>query len=167
MGEVVNFVVAVAVIVLVFRWATSSKDGAGGAQSPSAILGFKPKTITPEQVETIHNMFPDIPSDNIRYDLLRTGSVQLTSNKILERGYLPPPPAGYHQLYPRTEQAAPPPPPAAAQPATSASKPKESLIAKYNLQNRVSPDPTTPNRARARWSLRTSGRRARRSVRQT
>lgn len=52
-------------------------------------------------------MFPDIPAyaldfllagflsinhdcrDNIRYDLLRTGSVQETSNKILERGFLP------------------------------------------------------------------------------
>ena len=27
--------------------------------------------------------------DNLRYDLLRTGDVQLTSNKILERGFLP------------------------------------------------------------------------------
>jgi coupling of ubiquitin conjugation to ER degradation protein 1 len=26
--------------------------------------------------------------DNVRYDLLRTGSVELTSNKILERGFL-------------------------------------------------------------------------------
>jgi hypothetical protein len=26
--------------------------------------------------------------DNIRYDLLRTGNVEVTSNKILERGYL-------------------------------------------------------------------------------
>ena len=54
-------------------------------------------------------MFPDIPksvtvpfriqrnadrafsnSDNIHYDLLRTGSVELTTNKLLERGFLPP-----------------------------------------------------------------------------
>lgn len=28
--------------------------------------------------------------DNIRFDLLRTGSVELTSNKILERGFLEP-----------------------------------------------------------------------------
>lgn len=61
------------------------------------------------QVEAVHNMFPDIPrfvtsdfcdtvsivwhlvhSDNIRYDLLRTGDVQQTSNRILERGFLPP-----------------------------------------------------------------------------
>lgn len=61
------------------------------------------------QVDTIHGMFPDIPacvassfsriakiiyrlrfacSDNIRYDLLRTGNIELTSNKILERGFL-------------------------------------------------------------------------------
>ncbi|KAI0689672.1 hypothetical protein BC835DRAFT_1282515 [Cytidiella melzeri] len=132
MGEVVNFVVAVAVIVIVFRWATSNTPG--GARSPAAILGFKPKTITPEQVETIHSMFPDIPSDNIRYDLLRTGSVQLTSNKILERGYLPPPPAAYYTLYPRTEQAAAQAPAPGNQPAPS-SKPKETLISRYNLQN--------------------------------
>jgi hypothetical protein len=29
-------------------------------------------------------------SDNIRYDLLRSGSVEITSNKILERGHLDP-----------------------------------------------------------------------------
>ena len=33
-------------------------------------------------------MFPDIPKDNIKYDLLRTGNAELTTNKILERGYL-------------------------------------------------------------------------------
>ena len=47
-------------------------------------------------------MFPDIPKcatllfrntlncyrDNIRYDLLRTGSIETTTNKILERGFL-------------------------------------------------------------------------------
>jgi hypothetical protein len=54
-------------------------------------------------------MFPDVPqyghppcvrvrtwwltfflSANIHYDLLRTGSVELTTNKILERGFLDP-----------------------------------------------------------------------------
>lgn len=30
------------------------------------------------------------PRDNIRYDLLRTGNVELTSNKILEKGFLDP-----------------------------------------------------------------------------
>lgn len=33
-------------------------------------------------------MFPNIPEPNVRYDLLRTGNVQVTSNKILEKGFL-------------------------------------------------------------------------------
>lgn len=33
-------------------------------------------------------MFPDMPRDNIRYDLLRSGSTEVTTNKILEKGYL-------------------------------------------------------------------------------
>lgn len=36
---------------------------------------------------SIHSLIRS--SDNIRYDLLRTGSPQVTSNKILERGFLP------------------------------------------------------------------------------
>ena len=63
----------------------------------------------PTQIETVTGMFPDLPkfvhplmksthmgedvtfvfhSANIHYDLLRTGSVELTTNKILERGFL-------------------------------------------------------------------------------
>lgn len=34
-------------------------------------------------------LFDSLPrSDNIRFDLLRTGSVEQTTNRILERGYL-------------------------------------------------------------------------------
>jgi coupling of ubiquitin conjugation to ER degradation protein 1 len=56
------------------------------------------------QVDTVHNMFPDIPTsvifictvtysnyanrDNIRYDLLRTGNVEQTVNKVIEKGFL-------------------------------------------------------------------------------
>lgn len=98
MGEVLNVVVAVAVIVFIVRWVSSGmscrqlasgphstlvrgrsagKDE-GSANSPSAILGFRPRNVTIEevrlhalsaehraescaQVETIHSMFPDIP----------------------------------------------------------------------------------------------------------
>jgi len=88
MGEVVNVLVAFAVIVFIVRWATSGKD-TPTQQSPSTILGFRPKNVTPEMIETVHSMFPDIPTDNIRYDLLRTGSVEVTTNKLLERGFLP------------------------------------------------------------------------------
>ncbi|PCH42009.1 hypothetical protein WOLCODRAFT_119813 [Wolfiporia cocos MD-104 SS10] len=143
MGEVVNVLVAVAVIVFIVRWATSSKDGAAGP-SPSAILGFRPKSVTVDMVETIHNMFPDIPSDNIRYDLLRTGSVQQTSNNIIERGFLPAPPPAYYQLYPRavdfTSASAVsdrrPSTPNAASSSSNKSK-TENLIERYHLQDRV------------------------------
>jgi hypothetical protein len=124
MGEVLNIVVAVAVVALVFRWATSGSycfshcsntDGcrfaiAGGGQqsgqpNPGAVLGFRPRNVTEEmvnahlsdlnnlsdhffKVETVRAMFPDIPKDNIRYDLLKTGNTELTTNTILEKGFL-------------------------------------------------------------------------------
>lgn len=96
-------------------------------------------------------------SDNIRYDLLRTGNVATTTNTILERGFLPavslpasihashvthtpqPPPA-YYTLYPRAldSNAAPNNRPAPAPTPSSATKPKpETLIARYHLEDRV------------------------------
>jgi hypothetical protein len=36
----------------------------------------------------MHRLRIDDSSDNIHYSLLRTGSVELTTNKILERGFL-------------------------------------------------------------------------------
>lgn len=37
----------------------------------------------------MHFLIIELNRDNIRYDLLRTGNVELTSNKILEKGFLP------------------------------------------------------------------------------
>ncbi|KAI8973134.1 hypothetical protein BD414DRAFT_517766 [Trametes punicea] len=146
MGEVVNVIVAVAVIILVVRWATSGSKESSGAPSPSVVLGFRPKNVTPEMVETVHSMFPDIPSDNIRYDLLKTGSVEVTSNKIIERGFLPAPPPAYYRVYPRAAEPSSP-----AQPATPAAnnsnsdavagpsktKKPENLLTRYNLEARA------------------------------
>ncbi|KAH9830202.1 uncharacterized protein C8Q71DRAFT_843112 [Rhodofomes roseus] len=136
MGEVLNVVVAVAVIVFIVRWVTSGKDAASGP-SPSAVLGFRPKNVTIEMVETVHTMFPDIPSDNIRYDLLRTGNVQTSINTILERGFLPAPPPAYYTIYPRaldsTDTAARPAP----APSSSSKSKSENLIERYHLENRV------------------------------
>ncbi|KAG2143215.1 hypothetical protein BD769DRAFT_1661656 [Suillus cothurnatus] len=137
MSEVVNAIVAFAVIVIIFRWATSSSDSSG-RRSASSALGFRPKNVTQEMVNQIHSMFPTIPQDNIRYDLLRTGSVEITSNKILERGYLDVPPPAYFTVYSRTEA-----PPQARQVAPQgqttglAPTPKENLISRYKLQDRV------------------------------
>ncbi|OSC98844.1 hypothetical protein PYCCODRAFT_1438832 [Trametes coccinea BRFM310] len=137
MGEIVNVIVAVAVVILVVRWATSGSKAESGAPSPSAVLGFRPKNVTPEMVETVHNMFPDIPSDNIRYDLLRTGSVEVTSNKIIERGFLPAPPPAYYTVYPRTTE---PPAHVTSNPTSNAAagpsktKKTENLLTRYNLE---------------------------------
>ncbi|KAI0328747.1 hypothetical protein GY45DRAFT_1254347 [Cubamyces sp. BRFM 1775] len=142
MGEVVNVLVAVAVVVLVVRWATSGSKESSDAPSPSAALGFRPKNVTPEMVETVHSMFPDIPRDNIRYDLLRTGSVEVTSNKLLERGFLPAPPPAYYTIYPRTAEPSAPAQAASSNNANAAagsSKPKksENLLTRYNLESRA------------------------------
>ncbi|KAG5636485.1 hypothetical protein H0H81_007851 [Sphagnurus paluster] len=89
-------------------------------------------------------MFPDIPVDNVRYDLLRTGSVEQTSNKILERGFLDadqPPPA-YYTLFPHDATGTP----TGRRPGSNAAgrgngtekkKPAESLIERYKLQERL------------------------------
>ncbi|KAI0644046.1 hypothetical protein C8Q79DRAFT_974060 [Trametes meyenii] len=141
MGEVINVLVAVTVIVLVVRWATSGGKDSSDTPSPSTVLGFRPKNVTPEMVETVHGMFPDIPSDNIRYDLLRTGNVELTSNKILERGFLPAPPPAYYTIYPRTtEPTAPAQPAGAANAAAGLSRPKkaENLLTRYHLEGATS-----------------------------
>ncbi|KAG1733885.1 uncharacterized protein EDB91DRAFT_1147797 [Suillus paluster] len=145
MSEVVNAIVAFAVIVIIFRWATSSSDHSNTRRSASSTLGFRPKNVTQEMVDQIHSMFPTIPQDNIRYDLLRTGSVEITSNKILERGYLDAPPPAYFTVYPRTE--APPQARQVPQGQTTglAPTPKENLIARYKLQDRVTTSTLSPD----------------------
>ncbi|KAL5532322.1 hypothetical protein ACEPAF_5892 [Sanghuangporus sanghuang] len=155
MSEVVNVVVAIAVIVFVVRWATSGESPED--QRVRTTLGFRPKNVTPEMTETVASMFPDMPRENIHYDLLRTGSVEQTTNKIIERGYLDTPPAGYFRIYPRTDSQGQRPPsqqptrPASAassanaqpQPQASSSsssfvKPGPSLIERYQLKERLS-----------------------------
>ncbi|KXN85653.1 Coupling of ubiquitin conjugation to ER degradation protein 1 [Leucoagaricus sp. SymC.cos] len=148
MGELVNVLVAFAVIIFLFRWATSGNTPGDQSRprSPAEVLGFRPKNVTQEMITTISNMFPDIPTDNIRFDLLRSGSVEVTTNKILERGYLEAPPAAYYTLYPRTNTT--PQAPAGGNAQRQASQrasekqpeKKETLISKFNLENRITGD---------------------------
>jgi coupling of ubiquitin conjugation to ER degradation protein 1 len=108
-------------------------------------------------------LFPFLYSANIHYDLLRTGSVELTTNKILERGLLDAvrvlssyhvlsfslislqPPEAYFTLYPRPSSANVAPlaagMPAVARISTAATtqiQPKETLISRFGLETRVS-----------------------------
>ncbi|KZS87065.1 hypothetical protein SISNIDRAFT_461238 [Sistotremastrum niveocremeum HHB9708] len=153
MTEIVNVVVAFAVIALVVRWATKSRSDAapGRPRSPATILGFRPQRVTDEMVTSVHSMFPNIPEPNIRYDLLRSGNVQVTSNKILEKGFLDAPPAAYFELYPPPATSAtsatdlpsnPNSRSAAAHTNATASSSKTSaattLISRYNLHSRLS-----------------------------
>ncbi|KAF9004617.1 hypothetical protein BDQ17DRAFT_1240840 [Cyathus striatus] len=150
MGEVVNVLVAFAVIVFIFRWVTSDNSNPN-ERSAADTLGFRPKDVTQDMINTISHMFPDIPVDNIRYDLLRTGSVESTSNKILERGYLDAPPAAYYTLYPRQVNTNNTSATAAAR--SSGSKSNESLITRYNLLSRVDKEKVDPEEigGKATW----------------
>ncbi|KAG6828339.1 hypothetical protein H0H92_008353 [Tricholoma furcatifolium] len=130
MGEIINVIVAFAVIVFIFRWATSGGDTTE-QRSAADTLGFRPKPVTQVMMR----------SDNVRYDLLRTGSVELTSNKILERGFLDAPPPAYYTLFPRdTAPARPAAATATARPTDK--KPQGTLISRFNLQDRVSKEET-------------------------
>jgi len=161
MGEVVNVVVAFAVIILILRWATTSSGESTAEQAAARALRFRPKKVTPEMVETLTGMFPDIPHANIHYDLLRTGSVEVTTNKILERGFLDAPPEAYFTLYPRQSGADMVPRPAGAPTAAraaamAATQPKETLISRYGLESRlpsadVVPSPQQDAGGRAKW----------------
>lgn len=147
MGEVLNVIVAFAVIVFAVRWATKGKEQ---PNSPGAVLGFRPKHVTDEMVNSTQTMFPDIPRANIHYSLLRTGSVQVTSNTILEKGFLDAPPPAYYTLYPQQhhqqqqqQQPLPVPQPAARNEPTPSKKGSESLIKRFHLESRIKEDTPT------------------------
>jgi len=154
MSEVVNVVVALAVIVFVARWATSSSETPAEREARLA-LGFKPRNVSTEMLDTVTSMFPNIPRDNIRFDLLRTGNVETTTNKIIERGVLEAPPAAYYRIYPRTVEervgagAAPPGAGNGARaniPVAGPSTSKQnSLIKRYNLESRLSETEVIPD----------------------
>ncbi|TFK23994.1 hypothetical protein FA15DRAFT_743117 [Coprinopsis marcescibilis] len=142
MGEAVNVLVAFAVIIFLFRWITSGGDTTA-EQSHARALGFRPKQVTQDMINTVANMFPDIPAANIHYDLLRTGNVEQTTNKVLERGFLEAPPVIFHSLYPQPSsvpQAGTNNSANRSTPSTSTHKPVvkgPSLIERYQLQERV------------------------------
>ncbi|KAG8720205.1 hypothetical protein FRC09_009930 [Ceratobasidium sp. 395] len=145
MEDTLNVLVAIAVIYFAFKWFSrgDTPSAASGNPRPSTVLGFNPKNVTPEMIASVRSAFPQESIDNIRYDLLRSGSVEVTSNKILERGYLDRPPPAYFTLYPATPAAdatttdTPAPAPSGSSSATSASK-NNNLISRYGLETRAS-----------------------------
>ncbi|GJJ13047.1 hypothetical protein Clacol_007296 [Clathrus columnatus] len=121
---------------------SGSNDEANRARS---ILGFRPKTVTDQMVSTVQTMFPDIPRPNIHYDLLRTGSVELTSNKLLERGFLENPPRNYFELFPVQSATQSTEPRSGSSMATEPSlktqaAPQTNLINRFHLEERIKDD---------------------------
>lgn len=92
-------------------------------------------------------MFPHVPEASIRYDLMVSGSAEVTCDKILQQGYLPPvrgtaadtqPPDGF----PGADEARRPAPQEPASPPsteseTPASAPPANLITRYHLEERL------------------------------
>ncbi|CAE6523037.1 unnamed protein product [Rhizoctonia solani] len=151
MEDALNVLVAIAAIYFAYRWLSRDTSGAGGNTRPATVLGFTPKNVTPEMIASVRSAFPQESIDNIRYDLLRSGSVEITSNKILERGSLDRPPPAYFTLYPPTPAAdvtttdTPTPSTASALDKTA------SLISRYGLENRAKVDSSTEFSDKAAW----------------
>ncbi|KAG9002877.1 hypothetical protein FRB90_011293 [Tulasnella sp. 427] len=149
MEDLIGYTFALGAIYVAYKWLSAPK---AQRPPPGPSLGFTPKRVTQDMVTQVQTMFPDQPYDNIHFDLLKSGSVELTCNKILEQGFLPPPPQVYFTLYPTQAPPTPAAPGPASLPSTPASSsktaPKSSLIDRYGLNERVgtdsSPIPTPP-----------------------
>ncbi|KAI9294046.1 hypothetical protein K502DRAFT_342721 [Neoconidiobolus thromboides FSU 785] len=103
MAESVSLIVAVVILFLVFRWVLGSNNNIPGENNGrGGINGVRRRTITPDMVESVKNMFPEVSTAAIQADLALTGSVELTCEKILANGGLPMP----EQLLPRTGRTA-------------------------------------------------------------
>ncbi|CAE6461530.1 unnamed protein product [Rhizoctonia solani] len=149
MEDALNVLVAIAAIYFAYRWLSRDTSG-GGNTRPATVLGFAPKNVTPEMIASVRSAFPQESIDNIRYDLLKSGSVEITSNKILERGSLDRPPAAYFTLYPPTPAADVTTTDTPA-PSTNTPTKAANLISRYGLENRAQEDSGTEFSDKAAW----------------
>ncbi|KAJ9105435.1 hypothetical protein QFC21_001806 [Naganishia friedmannii] len=135
MEELPGIIIAIIVIFFIARYFSGSKQksgpisiGSDGTPTSGPLRG-----VSSSMIDTVHATFPHVSLNAIVYSLSKTKSVQVTSETILERGFLPEPPADFPK-HPYIETLAPSP----AAPATAASTPSsqtkhQSLIERYNL----------------------------------
>ncbi|KAJ5087611.1 hypothetical protein N7456_011227 [Penicillium angulare] len=117
----------------VFRWFFNRDEGPNGGGRPRA----RGNAVDPAQVEQISQMFPQLSTRDIMWDLQRNGgSVAATTERILTgRGLETPPPSFQPQTAIPTAQA---PAARAASAAAAASKSAgQDLISRYNLGGKV------------------------------
>ncbi|CAG8504475.1 17633_t:CDS:2, partial [Acaulospora colombiana] len=94
MNDSISILVAILVIFCVFRWLLGSTPqqtpvNNRGNITTNDIPRARPRPVTPEMVETVCAMFPNIPPAAVQYDLQKTGSVEVTCDNILQNGGLP------------------------------------------------------------------------------
>ncbi|KAF8698290.1 P-loop containing nucleoside triphosphate hydrolase protein, partial [Rhizoctonia solani] len=163
MEDALNVLVAIAAIYFAYRWLSRDNGGAGtgGNARPATVLGFTPKNVTPEMIASVRSAFPQESIDNIRYDLLKSGSVEITSNKILERGYLDRPPPAYFTLYPPTPPADVTTTDTPSPTNTNDTSVKNtSLLSRYGLEARANEGSATEFSDKAAWEDSASKREA-------
>ncbi|KAK1920917.1 hypothetical protein DB88DRAFT_113432 [Papiliotrema laurentii] len=131
--DIAPTILLIVILYFVFRCLSRPRQSASGE---AGIRG-----VTRAMVDTVHGAFPDIPASNIIYSLSRTRSSQATSEEILERGFLPAPPASFSipaSLLPDQ------PTPVLASTTTQSNtkftnqqKPNQTLIDRFNLSSRL------------------------------
>ncbi|KJE01253.1 hypothetical protein I311_05118 [Cryptococcus gattii NT-10] len=132
MEDIIAIIILISAVYLFVKWLIGTKSG-------NALDGGI-RGVTPSMVETVHSAFPHIPVPNIVYHLSRTRSAQATSEEILERGMLPPPPPTFSipaSLIP-TVASQPAPTSSSNNTNTKAANARtQSLIDRYNLSSRL------------------------------
>ncbi|KAJ2959093.1 hypothetical protein NQZ79_g5382 [Umbelopsis isabellina] len=88
MNEGISIIVAVFVILVAMRWLFGAPQQSGSQRQRAN----RPRhAVTPEMVETVRAMFPNITVPAIRASLQTTGSVEITIEQALRDGTLPMP----------------------------------------------------------------------------
>ncbi|KAK9248805.1 hypothetical protein V1506DRAFT_503241 [Lipomyces tetrasporus] len=139
-----TFIACIVIGFLLIRWfvipstssPSSSVSTGTGTLSSQATTGAsttyrRRRLVTPGMIEVVQSIAPTLTMEQIRYDLERTGSVELTIDRILADGGLPFPP--------NTQPEGPQP---QGSPSTSAvaKGPHSDLIQRYNLQSKLRSD---------------------------
>lgn len=161
MNDSISILAAFVILVFIFRWlfgkiqnvlttCLSSHFPVGGPSNSNdstpqrRLPNDRRRAVTPEMVQTVQQMFPHIPPAAIHYDLQRTGSVQVTCDKILSEGDLPIPPPNF----PIPLQYQPQPSPAdrgsGSSSSSSASASRPSLVNRFNLSSKLSSEVAEP-----------------------
>ncbi|ORX36390.1 hypothetical protein BD324DRAFT_492952 [Kockovaella imperatae] len=128
-SDIITSVLVIGTLYLLVRWFSKR-----ASSTPNTGI----RGVNLSMVETVKSAFPDIPAPNIIYSLSKTRSAQATSEEILERGFLPNPPASFEVPSSLLPPSSTQPVPSSAQSKSDASsKPQQSLIERYGLSSQL------------------------------